>query len=101
MIRKLTIIGVGLIGSSLALALREAGYVEHVTGCGRSKSNLQKGVELGVLDDYQLEIGKAIQNADVVVIAVPLGAMRSVFEHIAPSLATKTIITDVVSAKAR
>jgi prephenate dehydrogenase len=88
------------MGSSLALALRAAGYVEHVTGCGRALPNLQKGVELGVLDDFQPTIDKAIQNADMVVIAVPLGAMRSVFEQIKPSLSTKTIITDVGSAKA-
>lgn len=100
MIDHLAIIGVGLIGSSLALALREAGYVRRVTGCGRAQSNLQKGVELGVLDDYQLSIASAIQNADVVIVAVPLGAMRSVFQQIKPALSKKTIISDVGSAKA-
>lgn len=100
MINHLTIIGVGLIGSSLSLALKKSGYVKRVTGCGRSESNLQKGVELGVLDDYTLSIADAVSNADVVVVAVPLGAMRSTFESILPGLNSRTVLTDVGSAKA-
>lgn len=99
MISHLTIIGVGLIGSSLSLALKQSGYVKRVTGCGRSEANLQKGVELGVLDDYDLSISEAVKEADVVVLAVPLGAMYSVFESIKSNLTDQTIITDVGSAK--
>jgi prephenate dehydrogenase len=99
MIGRLAIVGVGLIGSSLALALKQAGVVEHVTGCGRSEANLRRGVELGVLDDYSLSPVEAVRDADVVVLAVPLGAMRSVMEAIQPGLSPKTIITDVGSAK--
>ena len=51
MIDHLTIIGVGLIGGSLSLALKQAGYVKRVTGCGRSEGSLQKGLQLGVLDE--------------------------------------------------
>lgn len=100
MIDHLTLIGVGLIGSSLSLALRKSGYVQRVSGYGRSESNLRKGVELGVLDDYSLTIADAVKDADVVVLAVPLGAMRSVFEAMQPALSSNTIITDVGSAKA-
>jgi len=99
MIGRLAIVGVGLIGSSLALALRQAGMVEHVTGCGRSEANLRRGVELGVLDDYSLSAVDVVRDADVVVLAVPLGAMRSVLEAIQPGLSAKTVITDVGSAK--
>jgi prephenate dehydrogenase len=52
MIDKLAIIGVGLIGSSLSLALKEAGAVRQVIGFGRNQQNLARGVELGVLDDF-------------------------------------------------
>lgn len=100
MIDHLTIIGVGLIGSSLSLALRDSGYVQRVSGCGRSESNLQQGVDLGVLDDYSLSLTSAVIDADVVVLAVPLAAMRSVLEAIYPVLSSKMIITDVGSAKA-
>ena len=100
MINRLVIIGVGLIGSSLALSLKQKKYVKTVIGCGRSEDNLKKGIELGVLDDYELSISKAIKGADVVVVAVPLGAMDSVFKQMYSALDQATIITDVGSAKA-
>jgi len=99
-IRHLTIIGVGLIGASLALALRQAGYVQRVIGCGRDEQNLKKGIELGVLDDYSLSISAAVKDADMIVVAVPLGAMKSVFEQMQGQLSDHSIITDVGSAKA-
>jgi len=98
-IKHLTIIGVGLIGSSLSLALKKAGAVHRVTGCGRNEAALQKGIELGVLDDYSLSIADAVKDADVVVVAVPLGAMKSIFIAMRDVLSEKTIITDVGSAK--
>lgn len=100
MIRHLCIVGVGLIGSSLSLALKKAGFVERVSGCGRSEENLRKGIQLGVLDDYNLSMQDAVKGAEVVVLAVPLGAMHSALEGIKPGLSENTIITDVGSAKA-
>ncbi len=99
MIDKLVIIGVGLIGGSLSLALKQAGTVSHVVGCGRNIDNLKRGVELGILDSYTDSITDAVIGADVVVAAVPLGAMTMVFEQIAGNLGEKTIVTDVGSAK--
>ena len=100
MINRLAIIGVGLIGSSLALALKQASAVKHVVGCGRNQENLQKGVELGVIDSYQTDIGDAVKGADIIVLAVPLGAMRTVFEQISGAISDRAVITDVGSAKA-
>ncbi|MDJ0832397.1 MAG: prephenate dehydrogenase/arogenate dehydrogenase family protein [Gammaproteobacteria bacterium] len=100
MIEHLTIIGVGLIGSSLALALKQQGFVKRVTGCGRTEASLQKGVELGVLDDYSLAVSEAVAGADVVVLAVPLGAMHSTMRQMAAGLDANTVVTDVGSAKA-
>ncbi len=100
MIDHLTIIGVGLIGSSLSLALKQAGFVRRVTGCGRTEASLQKGQELGVLDDYSLSISSAVAGADVVVLAVPLGAMRPTMQQMADALDADTVVTDVGSAKA-
>lgn len=99
MIDRLVIIGVGLIGGSLALSLKKSNYVNTVVGCGRSKHNLQKGVELGILDEYSLSIPDAVKGADVVLVAVPLGAMKNIFEQMQQSLHADTVISDVGSAK--
>jgi len=99
MIDKLAIIGVGLIGSSLSLALKQAGAVGQVTGFGRNQQNLARGVELGVLDDFADSIEATVGDADVIVVAVPLGAMRQVFTALKPAIKQGAIITDVGSAK--
>jgi len=99
MIDRLAIIGVGLIGASLALALKKAGAVGHIVGCGRRQKNLQKGIELGVIDSYTTSIADAAKNADVVVLATPLGAMKMAFEQINGSISEQAIVTDAGSAK--
>jgi len=99
MIDKLAIIGVGLIGSSLSLALKEAGAVRHVIGFGRNHQNLVRGVELGVLDELTDTIEACVSDADVVVVAVPLGAMRQVFAELKQTIKKGAVITDVGSAK--
>ncbi len=99
MIDRLAILGVGLIGSSLSLALRQAGMLGEVVGYGRNRSNLEKGVELGVLDRYAASIANAVDGASIVVVAVPLGAMPAVFAELASGLPADAIVTDVGSAK--
>jgi prephenate dehydrogenase len=99
MIERLAIIGVGMIGASLALALKQARAVNHVVGCSRNQLNLQKGVDLGVIDSYTTSIAEAASSADVVVLATPLGAMKQVFEQIADIVSEHTVITDTGSAK--
>jgi len=99
MIERLAIIGVGMIGASLALALKQARAVNHVVGCSRNQLNLQKGVDLGVIDSYTASIAEAASSADVVVLATPLGAMKQVFVQIADIISEHTVITDTGSAK--
>lgn len=99
MIRRLVIIGVGLIGGSLARILRQRGVSGEIIGCGRGVDNLQKAVELGVIDRYTTNIAEAVVDADVVVVAVPLGAMAKTFATMLPHLASDAIVTDVGSAK--
>jgi prephenate dehydrogenase len=98
-IRRLAIIGVGLIGGSLARALRAAGAVGEVVGCGRGAANLEKAVELGVIDRYTHDVGEAVQGADMVFLAVPLGAMRGVFAAMSGHLGDDAVVTDGGSAK--
>ncbi len=100
MIQQLTIIGVGLIGGSLARALKQAGYCQAVVGCGRTESELQRAVELGVIDRYSTDISEAVQGADIVLLAVPLGAMKSCFKAMQGHLNADAVITDAGSSKA-
>ena len=99
MIERLCIIGVGLIGSSLSLALKQVGAVAEVVGYGRNRENLEKGVELGVLDRFESSIEAAARDADMIVVAVPLGAMQPVFAELSGKLRADAVITDVGSAK--
>jgi len=98
-IARLAIIGVGLIGGSLAQALREADAVGEVVGCGRGKANLEKALELGVIDRYTHDIGEAVDGADMIFVAVPLGAMKATFQAMRGHLSPNAIITDGGSAK--
>jgi prephenate dehydrogenase len=93
------IIGTGLIGGSLALAIRQAGFCKQIVGAGRTEETLAKAVELGVIDRYDTSISNAAQDADIVVVCVPLGSMHAVFERINEADIENTIITDAGSAK--
>ena len=99
LINHLSIIGVGLIGGSLARALRKAKLVARVTGCNRSEETLKKALELNIIDDYSLDISEAVKDADVVVIGTPLSVSERILPKIADSVSSKTIITDVGSVK--
>lgn len=99
-IQRLSIIGVGLIGGSLARALKRAGACGEVIGCGRNTNNLQQAIELGVIDHYETNPARAVKNADMVVIAVPVGTMANMFASIREALSPQAIITDVGSVKA-
>jgi prephenate dehydrogenase len=98
-IGTLAVIGVGLIGGSLARALREAGAVGEIVGCGRGRENLERAVELGVVDRYTHDLAEAAAGADLVFLAVPLGAMRDAFLALRDSLRPDALVTDGGSAK--
>ncbi|MCG6940993.1 MAG: prephenate dehydrogenase/arogenate dehydrogenase family protein [Thiohalocapsa sp.] len=99
MIERLAIIGVGLIGGSLARALRGAGAVGEIIGCGRSVENLELAFDLGVIDGCTRDPAVAVEDADMVFLAVPLGAMRGVLERIKGKLREDAVITDGGSVK--
>ncbi len=100
MISTLAVIGVGLIGGSWIRALRTAGQVGQVIGCGRNEDNLLRARQLGVIDSYTRDPAHAVVNADLVVVAVPLSAMGDVFARIVDHLPEAAVVTDVGSAKA-
>lgn len=99
MIDKLAIIGVGLIGGSAALALKEEGVVKEVVGCGRGEANLIKAQSLGVIDHYTHDVGVAVKGADMVLLSVPLGAMRDTLSGMRGQLADHAVVTDAGSVK--
>ncbi|MCC5810323.1 MAG: prephenate dehydrogenase/arogenate dehydrogenase family protein [Ectothiorhodospiraceae bacterium] len=99
MIPRLSVIGVGLIGGSWVRALRLAGQVGHVVGCGRNEDNLKRAQQLGVIDSYVTDPALAVVDADLVVVAVPLGSIGAVFERIVGHLPAAAVVTDVGSAK--
>jgi prephenate dehydrogenase len=99
MIERLCVIGVGLIGGSLAQALRAAGACREVVGAGRNPAHLQTAVDLGVIDRYETDLARAVAGADMVLVSVPLGAMAAVFSAIKGHLAGHAILTDAGSAK--
>lgn len=98
-IGKLVIIGVGLIGGSFALAMKRAGLVGQVVGVGRSLDNLNRAIELGVIDAASQDPAQAVAGADLVMVATPVGQMGRVFDAIAPVLPAQTIVTDAGSTK--
>ena len=89
----------GLIGGSVALALREAAMVKEVVGCGRSVENLQQAQALGIIDHYTHDVSVAVQGADMVLLAVPLGAMRTTLKAMQGHLAAGAVVTDAGSVK--
>ncbi|MCG6866261.1 MAG: prephenate dehydrogenase/arogenate dehydrogenase family protein [Thiogranum sp.] len=99
MIRRLCVIGVGLIGGSLARALRAAGQVDEIVGSSRNAAHLQRAVDLGVIDRFDTDPASAVQGADMVFVSVPLGAMSGVFAAIKDSLDAGAVVTDGGSAK--
>ncbi len=93
------IFGVGLIGGSVALSLKKAGFVTHITGVGRSEKSLQEALRLGVIDAADTNINKALNDADLVLIAAPVAQTASILRSIKPHLNSKTVITDAGSTK--
>jgi len=98
-IKHLVVIGTGLIGGSLALALKKSGMVARVTGVGRSRDNLELAKTRGIVNDWTHDIAAAVSDADIVLLAVPMTAYESVFAAMADSLPATAIVTDAGSTK--
>ena len=99
MINKITIVGVGLIGGSLAKTLKEKNLAKTVFGYGRDRSRLEEAKKLNIIDDYSTQIEKAVNHADIIVIATPVGTFRNIFSEVKPLIVDDVIISDVGSTK--
>ena len=97
--QRLALIGCGLMGGSFALALREAGLVQTIVGFSPSDKTRQRAVELNVIDQACASVAQAVQGADLVLLAVPVGAMHSSFAAMRDVLQPNTLLMDVGSTK--
>jgi prephenate dehydrogenase len=96
---KLVIVGVGLIGGSLALALDRASLAKHIVGVGRSPQSLARALQLGVIDEAAADMGSAVRDADLVLLAVPVAQTEATLRQMAPFLGLRTVVTDAGSTK--
>src|SRR6185436_1314945 len=93
---KLAVIGVGLIGGSFALALKQAGKVSHVTGVGRSRPNLEVARQRGIIDAVAPDVATAVRDADLVLVSAPVAQFGAIFSGMKEC---KALITDAGSTK--
>ena len=96
---RMTIIGVGLIGGSLGLIAREKKLAGEIVGYGAEEGMLRKAVSLGAIDRYALSLPKAIEGADLIVLATPMGAFEPLCREMVPHLKKGAVVTDVGSVK--
>ncbi|WP_150523205.1 prephenate/arogenate dehydrogenase family protein [Roseibium sediminis] len=97
---RLALIGIGLIGSSLAQIVRQKGLAKHIAISTRSEETFRRAEELGLGDSYSRDAADAADGADLVILCIPVGANEAVAKWIAPVLRAGTILTDVGSTKA-
>jgi prephenate dehydrogenase len=98
-LKKIVIFGVGLIGGSVALALKKAGSTAQIVGVGRSSESLQTALDLGVIDTATSDIATAVKDADILLIAAPVAQTPTILNAIKPHLTASTVITDAGSTK--
>jgi prephenate dehydrogenase len=99
MINKITIIGVGLIGVSLAKAIKKNNLSKIVFGFGRDSNRLEEAQKANIIDQVSNNLNEAVSDSDIVVIATPVGSFKEILSEIKPFLTDKILITDVGSTK--
>jgi prephenate dehydrogenase len=99
MFNRITILGVGLIGASFALALKKNGLCGTITGYGRNRENLQRAKERNIIDSFESDPVAACKDADLIMLATPVGTFLELAKAIAPALKKGTVLTDVGSVK--
>jgi prephenate dehydrogenase len=99
-IQRLAIVGIGLLGGSVAKASRERGLAREIVGIGRERSRLEPARRDGVLDRATLDLAEGLRGADVVVLAMPVLVIESLLPAVAAAVGEGTLVTDVGSTKA-
>ena len=99
MMKKVCIIGIGLIGGSLAKAIKKSHQSEIVFGYGRDEERLERAQKGNVIDQYSADIGEALDGANMVIIATPVGSYESILKEMKPHITKDMVISDVGSTK--
>lgn len=97
--KKVLIFGVGLIGASFARGLKAAHAADEIIGFGRTPKSLKTAYDLGIIDEVGINPGGDVREADLILVATPVGQMPEIFQRIAPYLGDHTIVTDAGSTK--
>jgi prephenate dehydrogenase len=98
-VKKLVIFGVGLIGGSVALALKKAGIDTRIVGVCRTRYSLDEALALGIIDEAEADIQMAVSDADMIMLAAPVAQTKKILTSIQPFLSQHTVITDAGSTK--
>ncbi len=96
---RMAVIGVGLLGGSMALACKQYGLVRSICGFGRNAKRLEQAKSDGILDDFSVDLETALKDADLVVLATPIGLFQQIAEQMAPYLKKGCVVTDLGSVK--
>ncbi len=97
--RTVTLVGVGLLGGSLGLALKQRGLAETIRGVGRRQSTLDTALKLGAIDEGFLDLEAGVHEADLIVICTPANAVATTLDTLRTACSPSAIITDVASTK--
>src|SRR5690242_107762 len=95
--QKVALVGVGLLGGSLGLAIKQRGIASKVDGYVRRTASIAECEKMGVVDHATRELERAVENADLVILCTPLGKMRELTEKMLPVLKRGAVVTDVGS----
>ncbi len=101
MFQTVAIVGPGLIGGSIGMAMRQLGLADRVVGIGRRRVSLDKAMEVGAVDEVTLDIREGLAEADMVVLATPIGTFADLAPQIANHMKSEAILSDVASTKVR
>ena len=99
MFDRITILGVGLLGASFALALKKNGLCRTITGYGRNRENLQRAKERNIIDSFEQDPVAACRDSDLIMLSAPVGTFAGLVKAIAPALKKGAVLTDVGSVK--
>ncbi len=99
MFNRITILGVGLLGASFALALKKNRLCSTITGYGRNRENLLKAKERNIIDSFETDPAEACKEADMIILSTPVGSFLELIKTIAPALKKGAVLTDVGSVK--
>ena len=97
--KNIVIIGVGLLGGSIGLALKQRSFKGNVTGIGKDEKKLIRAQSIGIIDKYSISMQTEVRNADLIIICTPINSIAEIYKNIYPFLQAETIVTDVGSTK--